>query len=190
MHGCSTKCSVFCVQLSSNQTGVALPEFQRASKVAEEPVHWGECLLRVPPYRGKCWRGWGWGVLAWLPSRGGRRESGGWAGEQLQSGEQRQLFSDPVLVQAQLPDISQQAPLSCLSSDGYPKRGRSRPQRSPSSSVPEAWIPISERFTEILGRSQEGERGRKNGNKKKESRPRIIGWRGHGLWALARTLYF
>ena len=62
-----------------------------------------------------------------------------------------------------------------------PKGGRSRPQRSPSNSVPEAWIPISERFTEILGRSQEGERGRENGNKKKESRPRIIGWRGHGL---------
>ena len=57
-----------------------------------------------------------------------------------------------------VPDDAQQAPLSCLSSDGYPKGGKSRPQRFPGSSVPEAWIPISERYTEILGRFEEGEK--------------------------------
>ena len=81
-----------CVHLSSNQTAVALPEPQRASEVAEEPVHPGECLLRVPLYKGKCRRGRGWGVLAWLPSRGGHQKSGGWAREKLQSGQQSQLF--------------------------------------------------------------------------------------------------
>ena len=143
-----------CVQLSSSQTEVALPEPRRASEVAEEPVHPGECLLRVPLYKGKCRRGRGWGVLAWLPSRGGRQESGGWAREQLQSGQQSQLFSDPVLLQAQLLMLVGRLLSRVSSSSGcYGKLGRSRPLRSPNGSAFEAWIPISERFTEVLGKS-------------------------------------
>lgn len=89
-----------------------------------------------------------------------------------QSEEQTQLFSDPVLA-GTAPDVAQQAPLLCLSSDVYlvmvTQKGKSRPQRSPGSSVPEAWIPISERFTEILARSKEGrEEGKMVTRRRKE----------------------
>ena len=191
MHGSNTKKLWPCVQLSSSQTGIALPEPQRVSEVAEEPTHRGECLLRVPLYKGKCGRRWGWGVLAWLPSRGGRWESGGRAREQLQSGEQRQLFSDPVLVQAQLlMSVSRLLSHVSSSSGGYGKLGRSRPPRSPNGSVFEAWIPTSERFTEVLGKSQEGMRGREKGNVRNKGNPRTVGSQSCGLTTLDRTMWY
>ena len=49
------------------------------------------------------------------------------------------------------------------------------PLRFPSGSVFEAWIPISERFTEVLGKSQEGMRGRGKGNVKNKGNPRTVG---------------
>ena len=131
------------------------------------------------------------GVLAWLPSRGGRRESGGWAGEQLQSREQRQFFSDPVLLQAQLlMSISRRLSRVSSSSGGYGKLGRSRPLRSPNGSVFEAWIPISERFPEVLGKSQEGMRGREKGNVKNKGNPSTVGSQSCGLTTLARTMWY
>ena len=121
-------------------------------------------------------------MLAWLPSRGGSLESGGWAGEKLQSGEQSQLFSGPVLLQGQLLMLVGRL-LSRVSSSsgGYRKLGRSRPLRSPNGSVFEAWIPIGERLIELLGKSQEGMRRREKGNVKNKGNPRTVGSQSCGL---------
>ena len=64
------------------------------------------------------------------------------------------------------------------------------PLRFPSGSVFEAWIPISERFTEVLGKSQEGMRGRGKGNVKNKGNPRTVGSQSCGLTTLARTVWY
>ena len=75
-----------------------------------------------------------------------------------------------------------------MSSQGSPVQGDVSERMS--NSVPEAWIPINERFTEGLGKSQEAMRGRENGNMKKAGKRRTVGPQSYGLSTLTRTVWY